>query len=481
MSDMVELRVLSGRHAGARVPVSGGESIGGGDLCDLVLTDMGMGEDIVAWLWLHAGLWRLSAEKPSAQELPAEGDSHALGSVAYLGDVALTVCQPESPWQQAQAQRAIAKASQPATASEGAEADAVQTAQADAQDVVVRSPLRAAASAEPKASAASAPSANSAGKRVPVWWFIALALLALLITVLWNVLRGAGPAPVPTALQQPAIDAKAQQQLVSEAQRLIQGVSPTPKLLVEPLADGRIRVAGWVANVAQLDQLAERLAVLRPLPQLAVRNAADLRDELLEAARTAGVRQAAFELGADGQLQMQGLVTDSAAREHALQAVRALMPKSLLVSDGLRMAATQGEALRLWLEKAGFPGARAEWRDGRMRLSLPLDPRERPRLENLLARSDNPLADLPFTLQVQELAVSESSRAVGAPVQRLIHVSAAPLPFKVRSVVGGGNPYVVIGDGTVLQVGGQRGGWRLESVEPDRLTFAGPRTLVLAR
>ncbi|QIL70539.1 type III secretion system inner membrane ring subunit SctD [Diaphorobacter sp. HDW4B] len=478
MSDMVELRVLSGRHAGARVPVSGGESIGGGDLCDLVLTDMGMGEDIVAWLWLHAGLWRLSAEKPSAQELPAEGDSHALGSVAYLGDVALTVCQPESPWQQAQAQRAIAKASQPATAAEGAEADAVQTPQADAQDVVVRSPLKAAASAEPKVSAQAT---NSAGKRVPVWWFIALALLALLITVLWNVLRGAGPAPVPTALQQPAIDAKAQQQLVSEAQRLIQGVRPTPKLLVEPLADGRIRVAGWVANVAQLDQLAERLAVLRPLPQLAVRNAADLRDELLEAARTAGVRHAAFELGADGQLQMQGLVTDSAAREHALQAVRALMPKSLLVSDGLRMAATQGEALRLWLEKAGFPGARAEWRDGRMRLSLPLDPRERPRLENLLARSDNPLADLPFTLQVQELAVSESSRAVGAPVQRLIHVSAAPLPFKVRSVVGGGNPYVVIGDGTVLQVGGQRGGWRLESVEPDRLTFAGPRTLVLAR
>ncbi|MBF5005603.1 type III secretion system inner membrane ring subunit SctD [Diaphorobacter caeni] len=478
MSDMVELRVLSGRHAGARVPVSGGESIGGGDLCDLVLTDMGIGDDIVAWLWLHAGLWRLSAEKPSAQELPAEGDSHALGSVAYLGDVALTVCQPESPWQQAQAQRATAKASQSATATEGAEAEAVQTPQADAQDAVVRSPLKTAAGAEPKGSAQTA---NSAGKRVPVWLFIALALLVLLVPVLWSVLRGAGPAPVPTALQQPAIDAKAQQQLVSEAQRLIQGVSPAPKMLVEPLADGRIRVAGWVANVAQLDQLAEKLAVLRPLPQLAVRNVADLRDELLEAARIAGVRQAAFELGADGQLQMQGLVTDSAAREHALQAVRALMPKSLLVSDGLRMAASQGEALRRWLENAGFSGAMAEWRDGRMRVSLPLDPRERPRLENLLARSDNPLADLPFTLQVQELAVSESSRAVGAPVQRLIHVSAAPLPFKVRSVVGGGNPYVVIGDGTVLQVGGQRGGWRLESVEPDRLTFAGPRTLVLAR
>ena len=60
-------------------------------------------------------------------------------------------------------------------------------------------------------------------------------------------------------------------------------------------------------------------------------------------------------------------------------------------------------------------------------------------------------------------------------------MSAAPLPFRIRSVVGGVTPYAILDDGSKLQPGGKRGAWTLDSVDGDRITFSGPKTLVLAR
>ena len=486
----MELRVLNGRHAGARANVRGGESIGAGDTCDLVLSDIGIGEDVAAWLWLKSGAWKLSSQHPDAasveaQEQADDADVHELGSVAFLGDVALTVCMPDSPWQTAPSASAAAAKSMERKAAliDAQHKDAVNQALEQApeasQDIAAE-----AVSTQPVDASEQSPQKR---RKIPVWWMVAFVLLLLLVIGLWSLLRmGAAPrGEMPSAVEQGAragtVSGEASQKSVRDAQLAVASVDPALRLQIDPLPDGRVRVAGWVANIDQLDRLAEKLSALRPLPQLTVRAVADLKDDLNEAARESNIRKPAFELQGSGRVKLLGVVLDEAARDKALQSVRASLPKSLEIEDGLRVASGQGAALEAWLKSAGFAGAKAQWVDGRMRLSLTLEAQDRARLERVLARSDNPLADLPFTLQVLEPAVSESPRARSAPAQKLIHVSAAPLPFRIRSVVGGANPYVVLGDGAVLQVGGQRGGWRLDSVDSDRLSLSGPRTLVLAR
>ena len=79
------------------------------------------------------------------------------------------------------------------------------------------------------------------------------------------------------------------------------------------------------------------------------------------------------------------------------------------------------------------------------------------------------------------LRAREVGRAVADAPARPVHASAAPLPFRIRGVVGGAVPYVVLGDGSKLQPGGRRDGWRLVAVESDRLVFDGPRSLVVLR
>jgi hypothetical protein len=49
----------------------------------------------------------------------------------------------------------------------------------------------------------------------------------------------------------------------------------------------------------------------------------------------------------------------------------------------------------------------------------------------------------------------------------------AQLPFRLKSVVGGDTPYVVLGGGEKLLLQGQSQGWRLVSIDPDSVVFEG--------
>lgn len=493
MSSELELRILSGCHAGARASVRGGESIGAADDCDLVLTDIGIGEDVVAWLQLHAGRWSLASEQASMtavfaadadESAPQEAAGTSFGSVAFVGELAITVCSPETPWQQVPQQRVESKVRDASPVSKRIEAAAVEPEMGDAESVSnTFEALAQNAETASKVKVTKFATKQQTGTGIKPWWVISVALLVLLCAVLWNILqKGVHPVETaPAASDAQPLDTARQQQLVRNAQLVVASVDPTLRLKIDPLSDGGIRISGWVASVDQLDRLAEKLSALRPMPQLSVRMASDVLDDFKEAARNAGIVKPDFELLGSGKVKVKGLVSDVPARDKALQTLRAGVPSNLEMEDGLRVAASQGPVLQQWLRAAGFPGASAQWNDGVMQLTLPLEPQERPRLENLLARRDVPLTDIPFTLNVQYRVPSESKTARTAPAPELIHISKAPLPFRVTSVIGGVNPYVILADGGKLQPGGQRNGWRLDAVDTDRVTFSGPKTLVLAR
>lgn len=104
---MFELRVLSGRHQGAALPVSGGQwTLGQADDADLLLTDAGVAAHHATLLFaeqrwqLHAMEGKLLTAAGEEQELldPLEPDRPFA-----LGDIWLSLVPAELPWEEMQA------------------------------------------------------------------------------------------------------------------------------------------------------------------------------------------------------------------------------------------------------------------------------------------------------------------------------------------------------------------------------------------
>lgn len=500
MSGAAELRILSGCHAGARAPLVGGERLGPGDECDLVLSDLGLPEGADGWMGLAARRWWVQSE-PALQAGPEAaggpvllssawvGDT-AWGEVAYLGQVAITVSAADAPWQAVPTGLHAAEPTQGAEEplpSEPAAAAAPPSAgngeEHAAAALVAGLPVTVNARDAEGGRGGNAPGSVPAGAAVRRWhpaWIIGAALVALLLSVLWALLQGRESARVQAAEQQAEAGvsgeaaAQRQQRLLSDIQLAIARVDPTLRLRVDLLPAGGARVSGWVADIAQLDRLADGLADIRPAPALAVRTAAELVDDLIDASGAEGP-VLRFELVGEGRVRALGLVAGAGERDKVLAAVRARVPPGMEVVDGLRVSSEQGGAVQDWLRTAGFPGAQALWDGEQMVIGLDISRQERARLESVLARAATPLSGIPFVLRTREIVHTPPP-----PVAR-VHASAAPLPFRIRSVVSGPMPYVVLGDGSKLQPGGRRAGWRLVAVDPDRLVFDGPRALEVLR
>ena len=58
---------------------------------------------------------------------------------------------------------------------------------------------------------------------------------------------------------------------------------------------------------------------------------------------------------------------------------------------------------------------------------------------------------------------------------------ATTVPFAIRSVMGGAQPFVVLGDGTKLVPGGTYRQYRLVSIDNGKVTFDGPTYAVVSR
>ncbi|MFI8619105.1 hypothetical protein ACIGHN_26725 [Acidovorax sp. NPDC077693] len=517
MSAAAELRILTGRHAGARAPLAGGERMGADDGCDLILTDLDLPSDMGAWVQIAMGRWWVRSSPPEAQALadapPADPASSWVseqpwGAVAYLGQVAITVSAADAAWQavphghvEAAGAAATADKTAAGTTLTAASAGSPTQASRTGDPVLAVIPQNDAADPQHGHNPASEPgeravdatvrtgagvAAGSAPAKARRRWqpalIIGLALAALLLSVFWSLLKGQGAQRAAEGAQASEANAAAagaerQQRLLRDIQLAIARVDPGLRLRIEALPTGGARVSGWVADIAQLDRLAEGLAGIRPAPALAVRTASDLMDDLVEAGGP-DAQALRFELLGEGRVRAHGLVMAPAERDRVLALVRARVPPGIEIVDGLRVASAQGGTVQEWLRTAGFAGAEARWDGEQMVIGLDIGGQERARLESLLARAATPLSGIPFVLRTREVGRAPAVAAVPAVPA---HASKAPLPFSIRSVVGGAVPYIVLGDGSKLQPGGRRAGWRLVAVESDRIVFDGPRSLVVLR
>ncbi|QXL83609.1 type III secretion system inner membrane ring subunit SctD [Comamonas sp. NLF-1-9] len=455
-----ELRVLDGRHAGASAPAFDGLLLGTGEDADVILTDLAPQLGLARLHLLDNGRWLLwpAAETPDDK---ARAEAAHLGAARPWGGLSLCVSAPHTDWPKAFTQSPTPLPAQP-PAPEPGQAGAAAS-QAPAQ---MLAPLASEAQGAPPI---DAPAAGVQTRRTLFSRWLLLAALGLLIALAYGLwVRSAPPAAALLAAPAAPIDrTQAARSQLGDLQLRIAQVDPALRLKLQPRADGRVLVQGWVDTLAQFDRLAEALAQHQPQPVLQVRVASELQAELraLLAMRFA---QLDFLPDGPGRLRVEGIVANAAVRQEALTAVREQLPRELTVSDGLRLAGQLAPQVRSALVGAGFADTQAQWDGQQMQLTVALAANARGQLENALVALVKRFRGLPLHVSVQS-------------VQALQQAERGPAPFAIRSVVSGRQSYLVLPDGSRLLPGGTHAGWRLQSIEPELLVFDAPRRLVVER
>ena len=451
----LELRVLSGRHAGACAVARDGLLLGAGDDADVILTDLDPGGGLVRLHLMADERWLL-ASADAEPDVQARAQASRMGVAGYWGGLALCVSAPQTDWPP----MPLAVPNPPAEPGQSSELDEPELAPAlDSKPLTHLT------------EAVGMPAGRAGSRPRQAVWLGAVVLFVLMLLGLgvmaWDFLgHAAGGVERPAASPQVDLTAQAQRQVPDLALAIAQ-VDPVLRLQLTPQRDGRVQVSGWVDSVAQFDRLADALGTRRPAPQMRVFVASDVRTEL-RAQLAGSYPQLDFSQGGPGVLRVRGIMLTEAAEAEALAAVRPLLPAGLELVSELRLAGKLAPDVQAALAAAGFDNVRAHWDGAQVVATLSLPDSLRARLENSLLALADRFPGLPLRIVPEMFTTANQA-------------TRAKSPFPIRGVVGGAVPYVVLPGGGKLLPGGTHAGWRLHSIEADVLVFDAPRRLAVAR
>lgn len=464
MSEALELRVLSGLHRDARCLVEDGSVLGADPACDIVLADDGMSPR-AARVRIGAAGWDLAVEDGQAGEsagIPPPGTP--FNRPVPLGPVWITVARRADPWAQAPdaANDAVAQTAEPAAAI------AAPATPPPAPAADTRTPATGAAAL------ASSDEDRQLEQRLPLplaqgrrrkrdSWPMVLGLAAVVLTIL--VAIGLALMPTSTATRAPQVDPRlaAAEKSVGQISAVFDRMGLASRLHVSMSRDGTVTVSGWVRNAAEQDAVASALSQIWPMPAMRVSN----EDEVVRTARGAlrafNVRYEPRYEG-DGRLNIAGIASSARERASALDALRAQLPGMTVLGNDIALTQQLSDTLSSQLVDAGLSGVTLAWKPDHLEIAPgALDDDQQTRLQELVDDFNK-----------SYLGVAKLAAASAAP-------AADSVPFVIRSVVGGPQPFVVLEDGSKLLVGGVYRKYRLVAVENTRIIFEGPRTAIVTR
>lgn len=467
-NDMLELRVLSGLHRDARCDARDGAVLGADPDCDIVLADAGVAPQ-AARLRLGARGWSMQAQ--DATGTPAEPDT-PFNQPLPLGPLWITVARRADPWAVLPAAANDADGSslvgavsngtaQDGAALEGAaqEGASASAATASAATASAAAASAAAARAAPVAPRPPLPAAAPRNRETwPMWVGIGAVVLTILVAIAMAWWLPAEPKAPPRP--DPRLAAE---QSMSQISAAIERLGLASRLHVAMSRDGTVRVSGWVRNRAEQERVAAAMTQIWPMPALQV----SAEDEALQTAANAlrgfSVRYAPRYDG-DGRLSVQGIAGSARERASALDAVRAQLPGMTVLGNDIQLAPDVAQAFSKELVDAGLSGIGLAWQGDRLEAAAAgLDDDQMALLQTVMAR-----------FNTTHLGVV----ALAGPGERQF---ADSVPFDIRSIVGGPQPFIVLGDGSKLLVGGTYRQYRLTAIEPKRIIFEGPRPAIVVR
>lgn len=476
-----ELRILSGLHAGAVVPVESELVIGSDPACDIILDDAGIAPRH-ARLIIEGDHWALFEPEAdlhaTGTALPEPIASGTLGEPCTHGPLCFSIEPADAPWksQQDYHDAAIAHAAAQATA-----AFTVETGAEPAQQSMTQS-------------ATHPPSGPGAwhARHAAMWTrlgnvFRGIHLPRLrrvprfVMVIVWiALLGGAGTAAfmqyrslsASRALEAANREAIANQKRLDAVHTALKPLGVDTNVRVAARKDGMVTVTGWVGDESSLKQVQTALAALQPAPELHLTTTALIQQSLKEALQPYGSRLS-FELQKAGNVRLSGGVKDTAQKEEILRSIKAQVPQVGDIEDYLMLPPQLVQMFRSQLRTTEFPDAEATWDGNRMVLNVKLSDDDRAAFERLLVDFSSKYGDVvPFVAQTP-------GDTRNTP--KVMSGGADSLPFRVVSVIGGPMPFVVLDGGVKVMQGGLYKDYRLASISDKELVFEGPQRIVLRR
>lgn len=436
LDQILELRVLTGTHAGARALLPEVEqTIGRDSSCDLILSDEGL-------LARHA---RLEPQEDGSVVLHwLDSDLEPLvlrpGSGAQLGPVQIAVEPADAPWRD--------EASSEASAREQNEAGP-ETSDRIEPSLDLDGALPHEATTASWRSSLTAPLAT----RWSVLGVAAAGLLAL-GTLGWMLqhpaTREVAPASHPAGgpPSGPPIDPVRQ-----AVARL--GLGKRVRVQVGPKETW---VQASFLTDAESETLAATLSHLSPRPRLQLESEPDTLIAVTDAIQQLGgdvmPPLAARHLGA-GRFRLEGRVADDKRRNEVVAAMQSQFPQAEGFESALVTDAEVAQAMVTLLQDQGLGDIVDDWSEGVLKLDVKLKSTDVRAWERALVAAASRY-EIPFRATVQPALEASSA-------------DMTRLPFTVRSIVSGDLPYLMLGDGSRLMPGGSVKGWRLVEIKPQSI------------
>jgi len=453
-----EFRVLSGMQRHARCLAEDGTVVGSDASCDIVLADKGLAARAGSlriyehgWALVRDTAPPLTPASPdeniacAPQEAGGEPVVLSFNQPLALGPVWITVARPQDSWLNA-----------PEAANDTVAGGMTETGR-DNREPPAHPETASSAPASDMATAMPGTPAARRGMGWPAKWALGLVVPVLIVAIIIALLparRAPAPAEDPHRAAQASIG-----QITSVIERL--GLSSRVHVFLSPA--GTVSVEGWVRNHDEQDSLAAALSQIWPRPAMRVSNEA-------QAIRTAQSTLDAFNIlykpryEGNGHLEVDGITSSARERMSAMDALRARLPGLKILEGHILLASDVTHELTERLTRAGLSGVALNWQANRL-------------------EADAAALSGPRLARLQ--AVLEDFNAQYFDVATLAHASSHPVsdsvPFRIRSVVSGPQPFIVLDGGAKILEGGNYMGFVLEKIEPDRVIFGGIRSAIIIR
>lgn len=417
---MLELRVLTGTHAGARALLSAEPQwIGSGDECALILTDEGLLDQHACLEHAPDGTWVLRWQDEQEPPLVLRP-----GVSAWVGPVRIAVETLGTPWR---------------------------------DDLPLVTPITPAA-ARLEEPARQAPS--SAARPSRRWVFAAAGTCALLmagwaLATAWphvskSLAREAAPPPVTRAPDEPL-------------PAMIARLGLNARVTLDVSKPQRPVARAVFLSAQETEALAQALSRRTPAAHLELIEEAQAVEQVVRqvqrVAEPLGATLAVRHLGG-GRFRVEGQVADESQRTQIATDLKDLLPQVMQFEFAMQARSELANAMLSELKRLGIGQLQGGWREGVLVIDARLPPGGVPQWERaLLAAAER--YEVPFRAMVVGGEATAGS-------------SSASSPFTVRSVVSTPQPYVILSDGTKLVPGAQIAGWLLVEIDRQGVRFKGP-------
>ncbi|MFL9950758.1 type III secretion system inner membrane ring subunit SctD [Paraburkholderia agricolaris] len=279
-------------------------------------------------------------------------------------------------------------------------------------------------------------------------------------------------APMPTSARASAVK-------IAPPARPAPPVTPTPLaailaaprwsgLRVSRRADGVFVVSGRVPDRDSYDDLANQLSRVTPRPALNVLTGDDIRN-ITRSLLDSYAPLLSLDYDEQRVITLTGAALNPGQVEAVTQRLRSALPDFLIETGTIDYPDDIVKRTDDALVAAGFTHANAQWDGQRIVVGGNIPDGRQASVNDVLQQ-----LDAHYRNRVAFLARLPGTGDTAG-------YSSNPLPFAIRSVVGGNNPYIMTADGTIVAPGGIYSGWHLKAIEPDRIVFDSPRTLMVQR